>query len=262
MSRGGCFQAREGQVMWKHPIPGEDLTVLAFDADDTLWHNETIFRLSEERFRQLLQDEVEQDVLEQALLETERKNIRFYGYGIKGFTLSMIETALEVTGGQVSPRVIAEILAVGREMLTHPLECLPGVRSTLEELSQRYRLVLITKGDLFDQERKVAESGLGELFVAVEIVSEKSEQTYRQAFARHGRGPESALMVGNSLKSDVIPALKAGAWGVYIPYQVTWALERAEEPQDQPRYRRLDQLSELPSLLVQEKSRESRTRLI
>lgn len=230
-------------------IPASDLTVIAFDADDTLWHNETVFRLSEDRFCQLLGEEAEQEDLAAALLETERKNIRFYGYGIKGFTLSMIETALTVTQGRVSPQVISEILAVGREMLTHPLECLPEVRETLTSLSERFRLMLITKGDLFDQERKVAESGLGELFVAVEIVSEKSEQTYRQAFEQHGTGPEHALMVGNSLKSDVIPALKAGCWGVYVPYQVTWALERAEEPQGEPRYRRLERIGQLNKLL-------------
>lgn len=231
-------------------IPSSDITVLGFDADDTLWHNETIFRLSEARFLELLSEAGQSEVLASALLETERRNLRFYGYGIKGFTLSMIETALQVTEGKVSSSVIAEILAVGREMMTHPLECLPQVRQTLETLSERFRLVLITKGDLFDQERKVAESGLGDLFVAVEIVSEKTEKTYAQAFSRHGTGPEHALMVGNSLRSDVIPALQAGCWGVHIPYHVTWALERAEEPLGESRYRRLENISELIVKLV------------
>lgn len=184
------------------------------------------------------------------LLETERKNLKFYGYGIKGFTLSMIETALQIAGEKMSPAVISEILAAGREMLTHPVETLPGVRKTLESLSERFRLIVITKGDLFDQERKVAESGLGELFNAVEIVSEKTTQTYRDLLSRHGTGPEEAVMVGNSLKSDVRPALEAGAWGVYVPYHITWGMEVAEEPADHERYLRLNRIDQLLEILA------------
>ena len=183
------------------------------------------------------------------LLETERKNLKFYGYGIKGFTLSMIETALQIAGEKMSPAVISEILAAGREMLTHPVETLPGVRKTLESLSERFRLIVITKGDLFDQERKVAESGLGELFNAVEIVSEKTTQTYRDLLSRHGTGPEEAVMVGNSLKSDIRPALEAGAWGVYVPYHITWGMEVAEEPADHERYLRLNRIDQLLEIL-------------
>ena len=236
---------------WEIPTvktPINNVTTIAFDADDTLWHNETIFRLTEERFAALLSQEMDSEPLMERLLETERKNLKFYGYGIKGFTLSMIETALQIAGEKLSPTVISEILAAGREMLTHPVETLPGVRKTLETLSDQFRLIVITKGDLFDQERKIAESGLGELFNAVEIVSEKTSQTYFELLDRHGTGPKQAVMVGNSLKSDVRPALEAGAWGVYVPYHITWGMEVAEEPFTHDRYfkiNRLDQLLEL-----------------
>ena len=233
--------------MRSHHTP--ELTTIAFDADDTLWHNESIFRLTEERFAALLGEVMDSEPLMERLLATERRNLKFYGYGIKGFTLSMIETALEITEGKMSGKVLSEILAAGREMLTHPVETLAGVREVLESLSAHYRLLLITKGDLFDQERKLAESGLADFFNAVEIVSEKSASTYKHCFQRHGTGPEHGLMVGNSLKSDVIPALEAGAWGVYIPYEITWGLELAEEPEGQSRYYRLKSISELPSML-------------
>lgn len=231
------------------PLIDHGITTIAFDADDTLWHNETIFRLTEERFAALLSAEMESEVLMERLIDTERKNLKFYGYGIKGFTLSMIETAIEVTDGRASSKLIAEILAAGREMLTHPVETLPGVRETIESLSERFRVMVITKGDLFDQERKVAESGLAELFQVVEIVSEKTTETYRSLFERHGTGPQQALMVGNSLKSDILPALEAGAWAVHIPYHITWALEQAPTPVDSPRFRPLKTMSGLPNLL-------------
>ena len=193
---------------------------------------------------------MDSEPLMERLLETERKNLKFYGYGIKGFTLSMLETALQIAGDKLSPAVISEILAAGREMLTHPVETLPGVRKTLESLSERFRLIVITKGDLFDQERKIAESGLGELFNAVEIVSEKTTQTYRDLLSRHGTGPEEAVMVGNSLKSDIRPALDAGAWGVYVPYHITWGMEVAEEPTDHERYLRLNRVDQLLELVT------------
>src|SRR5690606_28273105 len=145
-----------------------------FDADDTLWQNEQFYRMTEERFTALLADHAEPSQLTERLLEAERRNLQLYGFGIKGFTLSMIETALDITGGRVPSSVIGDILAAGREMLRHPVETLPHVRETLEELAGSYRLIMITKGDLFDQERKLAQSGLGELFDAVEIVSDKN----------------------------------------------------------------------------------------
>ena len=225
------------------------LSLLAFDADDTLWHNETVFRLTEERFAKALSDYAEPDRLMERLLEAERRNLSFYGYGIKGFTLSMIETALEITENRAPAELIAEILGYAKEMIAHPVETLPKVRETLEELHERYRLVVITKGDLFDQERKLAQSGLGELFSGVEIVSEKDRSTYQRIFAKHGVPPQEALMVGNSLKSDILPALEAGSWAVYVPHDLTWVLEKAEEPDGHPRFRKLASLGDLKTLL-------------
>lgn len=225
------------------------VTTVGFDADDTLWQNEQFFRLTEERFVALLGEHGEAAEISGRLLEAERRNLAFYGFGIKGFVLSMIETAIEVTDGKVDPRVIGELLAAGREMAAHPVELLPHAREALEALAGRYRLVLVTKGDLFDQERKLAQSGVGDAFHAVEIVSDKNEATYRRVFARHGDGPERAMMVGNSLKSDVIPALQAGSWAVHVPHELTWALEHAEEPRELARYRRLPSLAGLDDLL-------------
>ena len=183
------------------------------------------------------------------LLAAEKRNLALYGFGIKGFTLSMIETAVEVTDGEVPGSVIGEILAAGREMLSHPIEPLPYARETVEKLAGSYRLVLITKGDLFDQERKLAQSGLGDLFDAVEIVSDKSAATYARIFGRHGDGPQSSMMVGNSLKSDVVPAIDAGGWGVHVPHELTWEIEHAEAPLAAPRFRRIADLGELPALI-------------
>lgn len=223
------------------------ITTVGLDADDTLWHNETIFRLTHRRFVDLLAEFGDEATIEARLAETEKRNLRAYGYGVKGFTLSMIETAIELTEGRVSTAAIQEILAAGREMLTLPVEALPGVPEALAELSERYRLVLITKGDLMHQENKVAASGLGELFAAVEIVSEKDAGTYSDLFARHGTGAEEAVMVGNSMRSDILPALAAGAYAALIPYPLVWAHEAAEAPVDHPRYAELGSIAELPA---------------
>lgn len=225
------------------------IKALGFDADDTLWHNESIFRLTQARFLELLGDHADPADVEARLVAAETRNLAFHGYGVKGFTLSMIETAHEICGDALPGAAVREILDYGREMLTHPVECLPGAADVLEALAPDHELIVITKGDLFDQERKLAQSGLGDLFDAVEIVSEKTAATYLSAFARHGAGPETALMTGNSLKSDVIPALDAGAWGVHIPYHVTWAHEMAPEPTGCARYRRLDAIDALPALI-------------
>jgi putative hydrolase of the HAD superfamily len=226
------------------------ITTVGLDADDTLWHNETIFRLTQDRFVALLAAHADEPDLRERLAAVERRNLRLYGYGVKGFTLSMIETAMEVSGGADVGPVVREILAAGREMLAHPVEPLPGVPETLAILAERYRLVLITKGDLLHQENKLAASGLGELFAAVEIVSEKDRATYQRVFDRFGTGPTEAAMVGNSMKSDVLPAIEAGAFGAYIPYVVTWAHELAEAPQDHPRYAELGAITELPAWLT------------
>ncbi len=226
-----------------------DLTTIGFDADDTLWQNEHFYRLTEGRFQAILAEHGEPAVLSARLLEAEKRNLALYGFGIKGFTLSMIETAIEVTDGRVSSAAIAEILAAGREMLRHPVETLPHVRETLEALAGDYRMVLITKGDLFDQERKLAESGLGELFTAIEIVTRKDAATYARIFAEHGDGPQQSMMVGNSLRSDIVPAIAAGSWAVFIPHALTWIIEHDEEPLAAPRYRQIDHLGELIPLI-------------
>lgn len=225
------------------------LTAIGFDADDTLWQNEQFFRLTEQRFADLLKDHGDPELIGKHLLEAERRNLAIYGFGIKGFTLSMIETAIEVTAGNVPASVIQEILLAGREMLHHPVECLPEVPETLERLAGKHRLILVTKGDLFDQERKLAQSGLGDFFHAIEIVSGKHAATYDRIFRQHGNGPAAAMMVGNSLKSDVLPAIEAGAHGVFVPHDLTWVLEHAEEPADNIRFHKLVSIGKLPALI-------------
>ncbi|MEM7598164.1 MAG: HAD family hydrolase, partial [Pseudomonadota bacterium] len=200
----------------------QNLTTIGFDADDTLWENEQFYKLTQDRFAELLQDFVDGDDLEARLLEAERRNLGHYGFGIKGFMLSMIETAIEVSEERVPARVISELIAAGQEMLRHPIEILPQAREAVEEVTESHRVLLITKGDLLDQERKLAQSGLGELFDAVEIVSAKNAAVYRGIFDRQGDGSERAMMVGNSMASDVRPVIEAGGWGVFVPHNLTW----------------------------------------
>lgn len=227
------------------------LSAIAFDADDTLWHNERFFRLTHDHFADLLSDYAGRDHLEERLLAAERRNVGRYGFGIKGFVLSMIETALEVTDNRVPGAVIGEIVAAGREMLTHPIELLPHAEAVLARLKGRYPLLIITKGDLIDQERKIAQSGLGEVFDGVEIVSTKTPEVYSEIFRRRAIPPDAAMMVGNSLKSDVLPVLALGGWGVHVPHELTWALEHDTTPEDAARFRLIDDLGQLPALLDQ-----------
>ena len=227
------------------------ITTLGFDADDTLWQNEEFFRITQERFADLLADFAPPEHLAERLLQAERRNLGRYGFGIKGFVLSMIETAIEVTDERVPASVIADIIDAGQEMLAHPIHLLPHAQETVEALADQFQLVLITKGDLLDQERKLAQSGLGEMFDAVEIVSDKVPETYMHAFRRHGDGPERAMMVGNSMKSDVVPAIEAGGWGVHVPARFEWEIEKAEAPVDHPRFHVLENLGELQQLLVE-----------
>ena len=229
--------------MTRHPI-----RTIGFDADDTLWQNEQFYRLTEEQFQSLLVDYAEGDHISERLLEAERRNLGQYGFGIKGFTLSMIETALDITEGKVPGKVIGDILSIGRELLSHPVETMPHVHDVLEALAGQYYLVLITKGDLFDQERKLAQSGLGDFFDSVEIVSDKTATTYRRIFGK-GDGPEHAMMVGNSLKSDIVPAIATGAWGIFVPHELTWALEHVEKPAEAPRFKEIAHLGEFLPLL-------------
>jgi len=225
------------------------LTTIAFDADDTLWHNERFFQDSQRRFAELLNAFADEGMVEAELISAERRNVGFYGFGVKGFTLSMLETATNLAGDDLTPSVIREILDLGKAMLEHPVELLPGVVDALRRVGDDYTLLVVTKGDLFDQERKLVQSGLADHFAHVEIVSDKTPDTYQRVFDRHGHGPQRAMMVGNSLKSDVLPALEAGSWAVHVPHELTWALEHAEEPVGHPRYRKASALSALPALI-------------
>lgn len=226
------------------------ITTIALDADDTLWQNEQFFRLTEQRFTELLKDYTDAPDLTDRLIASVTKNLQFYGFGMKGFALSMVETALEVTDHRVPGTVIAELLAAGRELLTYPIETLPHVDQALGALQERFRLILITKGDMFDQERKLAASGLADYFAAIEIVGDKNAETYRRIFARHTEGPEHTLMAGNSLRSDILPPLETGAYAVYVPHDLTWSYEHADEPQNHPRYARIAHLGELESAIA------------
>ena len=221
------------------------LSLIGLDADDTLWHNEPHFQATQARLRELLAPYAAAEHIDAQLLAVERRNLAVYGYGVKGFTLSMIETALALAGTRLPGSSVEEILAWGREMMQHPVEPLPGVHDALAALAQRASLVLVTKGDLFHQEGKLAASGLGEFFAGVEIVSDKTADIYRRVFRRHGADAASALMAGNSVRSDVLPALEAGAHAAWIPYPLLWELEAAEVPGAHPRFRQLAALDEL-----------------
>ena len=223
---------------------------IAFDADDTLWHNETLFAVTSEQIGALLAPYADSENLHRRLVETERRNLRLFGYGVKGFTLSMIESAIEVSEGRVSAGEIQTILEAGKKLLAHPIELLPQVRESLEELAKKHNLMMITKGDLFHQESRIAMSGLGELFSAVEIVSEKNPDTYRKILRRYHLAVEDFVMVGNSVKSDILPVLEVGARAIHIPYEITWELELADLGQPDPsRFRRCQSISEVESVL-------------
>ncbi|AHC99779.1 HAD family hydrolase [Leisingera methylohalidivorans] len=232
-----------------------NLTTIGFDADDTLWHNERFFRVTQERFAELLMDHTPADIgpqqLERLLMDAEKRNLGRYGYGVKGFALSMIETAIEVTQEQVPASVIKELITAGQMMLSYPIELLPHAREAVEAVAGRYKVVLITKGDLLDQERKLAQSGLGELFDGVEVVSEKTPEVYLDIFLRHGDGAERAMMIGNSMRSDVVPVIEAGGWGTYVPHGLVWEVEHAEAPEHSPRYTEIADLSGLADLVDQ-----------
>lgn len=224
--------------------------IIAFDGDDTLWHNETLFSVTQEKFRALLRPYVAEADIDASLYATEMRNLALFGYGIKGFTLSMIETAIEVSGGRVTTSEIQTLIDHGKAMLDHPVELLDGVQEIVDSVRQVYRIMLITKGDLFDQESKIARSGLADLFWKIEIVSEKDDATYRRILRTHDIAPETFLMVGNSVKSDILPVLEIGGQAVHIPYQVTWEHEHADPLAAAANsYRTLDSIVELPPLL-------------
>lgn len=226
------------------------LEVIAFDADDTLWHNETLYTMTQDRFKQLLSDYQSPEWIEERLYKTEMRNLTTYGYGIKGFTLSMIETAIELTEGRINGRQIQAIIDFAKEMLQAPVRLLDNVQPVLARLGKERHLMLITKGDLFDQESKIARSGLADYFTTVEIVSEKSEKVYRTLLSNHGIDPKQFLMVGNSLRSDILPVLALGGMAVHIPYHVTWAHEKITGQKEiQTGYFALEDIGQLPALV-------------
>ena len=225
------------------------ISVIAFDGDDTLWHNESIFSLTQQRFRSLMREYAVED-LDERLFAIETRNLQLFGYGIKGFVLSMIETAIEVSEGRVRASDIQDIINAGKAMLKHPVEPLEGVRETVEALRPRYRLMVITKGDLFDQESKLARSGLADLFWRIEIVSEKDERTYRRILHDGGIAADEFVMVGNSIRSDILPVAALGGQAVHVPYSLTWAHERADlNGAPAHRIHTLERLVDLPALL-------------
>jgi putative hydrolase of the HAD superfamily len=233
-------------------MPPTDRHVIAFDADDTLWHNETIFEKSHERFADLIAPYVDLSTreIDEGLQEMVKRNIDAYGYGIKGFTLSMIEAALAMGGDKVAPAALRAILDLGREMRKHPVDLIDGAAEVVTALHRRgVELWLITKGDLFDQESKIARSGLAEKFAVIEIVSDKNEEVYRGLLRRHGAEAGSFVMVGNSLRSDILPVCRIGARAVHIPYHVTWAHEFVAEPPKGAGYVTLAAIGELLRLL-------------
>jgi putative hydrolase of the HAD superfamily len=233
------------------PVTGaRALSVVAFDGDDTLWHNESVFSITHERFRELLGAYVDIADLDDRLFAIEMNNLQIFGYGVKSFVLSMIETAIEVTGGRVSTSDIQSIIDAGKAMLVHPVELLPGAAEALDAAAGRYRVMLVTKGDLLDQESKLARSGLAEKFWRIEVVADKNPATYRRILAAHGIEPEEFLMIGDSLRSDVAPVLEVGGRAVHVPYAITWAHERAEVDHNHERVWHLDNLAGLPPLLA------------
>jgi putative hydrolase of the HAD superfamily len=226
------------------------LDLIAFDADDTLWHTEHLYSDAQDRFAQLLILYGVTEQIEHRLFETESANLRYFGFGIKSFTLSMIETAISLTAGQISGRDIQHVIDLAKGMLSAEVQLLEHAEETVTRLAQDFPLMIITKGDLLDQESKIERSGLGHHFKYVEIVSDKTRESYATLLARHNLQPDAFLMVGNSLRSDVLPVLALGARAVHIPYRLTWAHERVSpEELDGARYTELEHLGQLVELI-------------
>ena len=220
--------------------------VIGFDADDTLWHCENHFASAQEQFTKLLAPYGAEPMPLARLMEVERRNMRVYGYGVKGFTLSMIETAVEISSGHISGHDIGNIIELGRSILDQPLEIIDGVRPVLEHLAVHRRLLLVTKGDLLDQEAKISRSGLADLFSVIEIVSEKDQTAYQRLLHRHGIEAQHFVMVGNSLRSDILPVVALGGRGIHVPYRITAVHEVADDPGTAIR---CESIREVPRLL-------------
>jgi putative hydrolase of the HAD superfamily len=225
------------------------MLVIAFDADDTLWVNEPYFRESEEAFASLFEDFLPMHQTQQELFKTEMDNLALYGYGVKGFMLSMVETAVRITGGTLSAEGTSRILEIGKQLLARPNELLDDVETVLQALSGKYRLVVATKGDLLDQERKLRNSALEKYFHHIEIMSDKQPADYIKLIKHLDIAPEEFMMVGNSLKSDIIPVLEIGGHGVHVPFHTTWAHEMVSNPVVHPQFREVGRLADILEFL-------------
>lgn len=223
----------------------DGIQVIGFDADDTLWVNETYFRDTEDKFADLLEKYETKNKIDQELFRTEIKNLDLYGYGIKGFVLSMIECALELSNNQVSAKTVSALLDLGKDMITQPVELLDGVEEVLERLKNKYRLIVLTKGDLLDQERKLERSGLSEYFHHVEVLSDKKEKNYSDLLEHLEIDPSEFLMIGNSLKSDVLPLVNIGARAVHIPFHTTWQHEEVTDVVENNGYMTMSTLTDV-----------------
>ena len=228
----------------------KQIKVIAFDADDTLWVNETYFREAEKKFAKLLSSFETENKIDQELFKLEIKNLDIYGYGIKGFMLSMVECALELSNYSLSPKIINQILNIGKEMLDKPIELLDGVEEVLQSLQGKYRLILATKGDLLDQERKLKKSGLLDYFHHIEVMSDKKPSDYLKLVKHLDIKPSELLMIGNSLKSDVLPLLEIGSKAIHVPFHTTWAHEEvSQQDKADSSYRTLESLQQVLSIV-------------
>ena len=224
------------------------IRLVGFDADDTLWRSEDYYRDAQARFEQMLANYVDVDDVHERLYAIESRNLALFGYGVKGMSLSMLEAAYEISGGRVSAEDLHRIVLMAKELLRHPVELIHGIREAVAEIARDFPVVLVTKGDLFHQEAKVRDSGLADAFGRIEIVSEKDANTYARLFREFEVEPREFLMVGNSLRSDIVPVLALGGWGVHMPYHVTWAHEQeAGGVPDPARFREVAHASELPA---------------
>lgn len=227
----------------------EGIQVIGFDADDTLWVNETYFLETEQKLRLLLSPYVDGETVSAELFRTESHNMPLYGYGVRAYILSVLETAIRITEGKVPASILNQIISLGKEQLTKPVELLDGVEETLNALVGRYCLIVVTKGDLLDQEQKLRRSGIEHLFHHVEVMSDKTAREYRSLLKHLDIRPEEFLMIGNSLRSDILPPLALGSYAVHVPYQTTWAHEMVDEPIVDARFHTVDLLWEVISLL-------------
>lgn len=226
------------------------IKIIAFDADDTLWVNQNYFDEAEYRFRELLQEYIPYEDISHELLKIEIENMHLYGFGVKAFALSMVEAALKISDNKIDQKIIGQILDLGKEILNKPVEMLDGVIQVIEQLHGKYKLIVVTKGDILDQERKLRKSGIEHYFHHIEIMSDKQVNDYRKLIKHLDCKPEDILMIGNSLKSDIIPVLDIGGYAAYVPYKSTWAHEKTEDKITSSRLIRIERITEILPYLI------------